>query len=110
MKSHDILVGSRTYSIVALDRESFSQVLSKLDVEDDSVKSFVNYDTQTIVLRGDLKRDHLRELVVHELLHACLEDAGFDQDDVSEKLIRVLSPRLSCLLSNNVLNDLLDES
>lgn len=109
MKSRDILVGSRTYSIVALDRESFSQVLSKLDVEDDSVKSFVDYDTQTIVLRGDLKSDHLRELVVHELLHACLEDAGFEQDDASEKLIRVLSPRLSCLLSNNVLSDTLDD-
>jgi len=110
MKSHDILVGSRTYTVVALGRECFFQTLSKLGVEDDSVKSFVDYDTQTIVLRGDLKSDHLRELVVHELLHACLEDAGFDQDDVSEKLIRVLSPRLSCLLSNNVLNDLLDES
>lgn len=114
MKSHDILVGSRTYSVTVLGRECFFQTLSKLGVEDDSVddsvKSFINYDTQTIVLRGDLKRDHLRELVVHELLHACLEDAGFDQDDVSEKLIRVLSPRLSCLLSNNVLNDLLDES
>lgn len=109
MKSHDILVGNRTYSVVVLDRESFFQALSKLGV-DDGVKSFIDYDVQTIVLRGDLQKDHLRELVVHELLHACLEDAGFDQDDVSERLIKVLSPRLSTLLSNNSLSDLLDDT
>lgn len=111
MKSNAIKVGSRTYTIVSTDDERFDVVLSKKYSGDDfdDIKAFIDYDDQLILIREKLSPEHKRELAIHELLHACLEDVGiFQQDEISEKLISALAPRLNQLFSEN-LHVVLDE-
>lgn len=99
MKSSSILVGNRNYDIISLNDEDFDQILFKKDAYDSQVKSFIDYDDQLICVRDRLKNDHKQELVLHELIHACAEDAGIDQDEKFEAFVRSFSPRLSSLLS-----------
>ena len=97
-----IKVGNRQYQIASLDEKEFKSKLEALEVSPSDIrqaKSFIDYDDQVICVRKSLKADHKQELVLHELLHACLEDAGVEQSDATETFIRVLSPRLSALMS-----------
>lgn len=109
MRSSAINVGNRCYSIASLNDEDFDLILYQKNVVDvAAVKSFVDYDDQLIVVREKLSSDHKQELVLHELIHACLEDAGNSQVDVVEEFVTILAPRLSALLSSgliDVLND-----
>lgn len=104
MKSSSILVGNRSYDVVSLNDEDFDQILFKKDAYDPQVKSFIDYDDQLICVREKLKPDHKQELVLHELLHACADDAGIDQDEKFESFVRSFSPRLSSLLSCGLQN------
>jgi len=104
MKSTNILIGNRKYDILSLNDEDFDYILFKKDAYDPQVKSFIDYDDQLICVRDRLKNDHKQELVLHELLHACAEDAGIDQDENFEKFVRSFSPRLSSLVSNDLKN------
>lgn len=74
-----------------------------------SVKSVVSYDDDVILVRKRLTREHKRELVLHELIHACLEDSGvIDQLPEAESFVKVLAPRLIQLLDQS-LPTLLDD-
>ena len=98
-----ILIGNRQYSVSLLDDHDFVIYLQQCNCDIDAindVKSFIDYDDQVICVREKLKNDHRQELILHELLHACLEDSGIIQNDATESFIRALSPRLSSLLSN----------
>lgn len=100
--SRHIKVGNRTYQILSLTGREFDKKLETLGVGSDDIsqaKSFIDYDDQMICVRSALKADHKQELVLHELLHACLEDAGLEQSDATETFIRALSPRLSSLMT-----------
>lgn len=105
MKSSAIKVGNRIYSIVGLDDELFDIVLAQHRVYDNGIKSFIDYDEQMVIVRNRLQPDHQQELIIHELIHACIEDSGVEQD---EKFVAVLAPRLSSLLSSGLEKVLLD--
>lgn len=107
MKSSAIKIGNRTYSIASIDDESFDLFLSQRGVIDDEIKSLIDYDDQLILVKENLNKDHRKELILHEILHACIEDAGINQDENVENFIKVLSPRLSCLIDDipTVLNE-----
>lgn len=93
--SCNIKIGSRVYSIISVDDDSFETYLCKLDlVENKDIKSFIDYDEQLVLIRQRLKRDHKRELVLHEIIHACLEDSGASQMIDVEHFVSILSPRL----------------
>lgn len=104
MKLLSILVGNRNYNIASLNDEDFDNILFKKDAYDPQVKSFIDYDDQLICVRERLKSDHKQELILHELLHACAEDAGIDQDEKFELFVKSFSPRLSSLLSCGLQN------
>lgn len=106
MKSN-IKIGNRTYSIISADDEYFDLHLLQKGVVDDDIKSFIDYDDQTILVRKKLQKDHKRELILHEILHSCIEDSGTNQDEIVEKFIRILSPRLIGLIED--LPDILNE-
>ena len=99
MQSSAIKIGSRTFAIALLDDRTFDQILSRRTNEPEPVKSFIDYDDQLICVREKLKYDHKRELILHEILHACLDDSGIDDDD-NERLISILAPRLIGLVDN----------
>lgn len=103
-KTKSIKVGSRKYEIIFADDELFFSTLSKKNENDfDDAKSYIDYDDQVIFIRSCLKSDFKRELLIHELLHACIEDSGIaTQDEICEMLIRILSPRLNQLLTENL--------
>jgi hypothetical protein len=94
MKSSAIKVGNRVYSIASVDDATFDLVLSQKGVQDPEIKSFIDYDDQLILVRDRLQSDHKKELLLHELLHSCMEDSGMVQDEFVENFIKVLSPRL----------------
>lgn len=107
MKSATINVGNRLYTILMIDDEDFDFILSKKGIVDDSIKSFIDYDDQLICVRKCLKPDHCQELILHELLHACADDAGICQDELFEIFVRSFAPRLSSLFSSG-LKDVID--
>ena len=94
MKSSAIKVGNRIYSIASVDDSTFDLVLSQKGVQDPEIKSFIDYDDQIILVRDRLQDNHKKELLLHEILHSCLEDSGMVQDEFAENFIKVLSPRL----------------
>lgn len=98
-------MGNRTYSIASIDDEMFDFVLTQKRIDPNDVKSFVDYDEQVIFVRERLQPDHKRELVLHELLHVCLEDAAMTED--CEKFVATLSPRLVSLVDDlpTILNE-----
>jgi len=101
MQSTCIKIGSRKYDIAIVDDETFDISIAERHQQDNEnlIKSFVDYDDQIIMVRGSLHADLKRELVIHEILHACFEDSGvIDQDEKYESLIRILSPRISSLI------------
>lgn len=108
MRSTAIKVGNRTYSIALLNDVEFDSALSCYGLCDEDVKSFIDYDDQIIVVREKLREDHRQELVLHELIHACINDVGLKQDEHVEQFVSVLAPRLSCLLSSNLSDVLLE--
>lgn len=106
-KSATVIVGARSYDIAVLDYEAFTHELASRSVTNEFIKSFIDYDDQLVVVNDSLKSDHKRELIIHELLHACLEDSGAEiNDKISEQLIRALSPRLNQLLSAGLIETL----
>jgi len=98
MQSSAIKIGSRTFAIASLDDETFEQILSRHSSETCSIKSFIDYDDQLICVREKLKSDHKRELILHEILHACIDDSGSNIDD--EQFISILAPRLVQIINN----------
>jgi hypothetical protein len=98
-------VGARVYVVQILDKNEFVKQLlqsgvNETDVHD--VKSFINYDKSEICICDGFSDDHNEELVLHELLHALLDNAQFKQSDVSEEIIKLLAPRLHQFLLDNV--------
>jgi hypothetical protein len=87
-----------------LDDGDFDVVLAQRGVHDASVKSFIDYDEQLIGVRARLCSDHRRELIVHELVHAMVEDAGIVQDDRVEQIVTAMAPRLNSLLDGGLLS------
>lgn len=104
-KSSDIKIGNRTYSMISVERDTFNQLLASKRIYDDDVKSFIDYDEQIIVVRDDLTAEHKKELLLHEIIHACIADSGVDNEHV-EQFVSLLSPRLVCIIDvlNNTLN------
>ena len=103
MLSTAIKIGARTYSIASVEDDIFDLVLSQKGIlEFCDVKSFIDYDEQVIFIRLRLDAKHRRELAIHELLHACLSDNGYEQTNETEKIITSLSPRLNTLFEENM--------
>lgn len=101
MRLSTIKIGNKSYSIGIVDVETFNVYLSQKNIFDNDVKSFIDYDEQIILIKNSYSKEYIHELLIHELLHACFTDSGFEQDEMAEKLISVLSPRIACLLADN---------
>lgn len=98
-------VGAKDYSVLELEENDFIHYLSSCNISDDeisSVKSFIDYDYQKIIIRKNLPEQFKSELLIHELLHAFLDDSGIsDQTETEEKLIKLLSPRINLFIKEN---------
>jgi Zn-dependent peptidase ImmA (M78 family) len=104
MLSTSIKVGNRLYAVASLRDDVFDLILSQRNVHDLDVKSFVDYDDQVIIVRDRLTAAHKQELILHELVHACLYDSGIVNDEHAEQFVSALAPRLSCLFSEGLID------
>lgn len=103
MLSSSIKIGSRLYSVGIIDDESLDVFLSqKYQTEDVEIKSLIDYDDQIILVKNSLGALRKEELVVHEILHACLEDSGYDQSEASENIITCMAPRLASIIRSQL--------
>lgn len=99
MITSTVTVGSRIYVVRSLTDDVFDTLLNERGISDtSSIKSFIDYDDQLIAVRDRLQYDHKRELILHEILHACLEDTGTQEHH--EKLVSLLAPRLVQLVDD----------
>lgn len=103
-----IKIGSRVYSVkVCESHGDFEHMLHERGENDvTSIKSFVSYDESLIVVRPGMSSDVQNERVVHELLHAAIENSGLlNVDEQSqpfiEKIVSALTPRLMSLVKDN---------
>lgn len=71
--------------------------------QDDVLGSIGRTDTDRLQIDVDITypAQTVKETLFHECLHAVLCDTFVLDDETEEKLIRVLSPKLIALLSNN---------
>jgi hypothetical protein len=64
-----------------------------------------NTDTKQILLSDTDNQQVVKETLLHEVLHALLEDAVilnlFTDDDHEERLVRYLSPKLMAVMQDN---------
>lgn len=98
MNYQSIKIGARTYKIMIVVNELFEQLLAERNVSENEfcdIKSFIDYDSQVIAIRSILSKEHQRELLIHELLHAWIDDSGIVQDEHAERFISVLAPRIN---------------
>lgn len=109
MQSSSIRVGARLYTVVLLNDARFDASLNAKWIDSPSTAaSYIDYDAQEIVIRSKMKPDHIRELLLHELMHAMLEDTGANCQVECEKFVSVLAPRMNQLMSDG-LPSLLDD-
>lgn len=99
-------IGARAYDIAIVDDVDFFCELEKRGCNDTDVKSFIDYDDQLIFVRQSLKSDHVRELILHELLHACVEDSGVNahENNAHEVFVSAVAPRLNHLLTKKFIS------
>lgn len=64
----------------------------------------VIYQTQTIQIEKSLKADRKNETIIHELLHAILYEAGYEEqgDDMEELVTRAAKVLAQTLLENYI--------
>jgi hypothetical protein len=107
-----VLVGGLVYR-VKYDEASLKAAKAR-ELED--LNGHCANDQLLITVDGSMAEPNVREILLHEILHACHWAAGapltlMKEDDPEEGLVRVLSPRLMGVLRNNpdVLEYLLGE-
>jgi len=60
----------------------------------------LNRETKVIRITKDLEQQVKKETLLHELLHVTLDDYSIE-DDLEEKIVRLLSPRIMELFKRN---------
>lgn len=82
------------------------QVVDKLTMEKMGADGQWHHNSALIELRDDINPTVQRDTLLHECLHGVLQAYGIKHamgwdDDVEEKVIRLLSPTLLALLRDN---------
>ena len=100
IKIRDVRVGQKDYSIIELQDDNFSEFLSSIGEISNvalNAKAFIVYDQQIICVRAGLHPQTRDESIVHEIMHAMLEESGHSETIDAEKFISILAPQLmSC--------------
>lgn len=98
---NNINVGSKNYSV------SFTQEDPVLAVNE-TADGYINYTHREIVIRTGINEELIKENVIHEILHALLDDSGVENtiqllndEDKCEALVAALSPRIYQFIKDN---------
>lgn len=90
----NVKIGNRNYN-----------VLFETPVQNDElVDGSIDYSKSEIKVSQNISVDYQRETLLHEVLHGVVEDAKlyeFFDDEVLEKLVTTVTPRLIQMLCDN---------
>jgi hypothetical protein len=94
-------IGARTFHVELCDPEHDAVFVDNADV-----RAYTDHSTSKIVIKDDgISTDARDELLVHELLHALVKNAGLDQclkeGFTEEFLVSALAPRIHDFLKRN---------
>ena len=99
-------IGSKDYNIIFTKED-------KILHENQTVDGYINYPQRKIVIRTGIDRELIKENIIHEILHALLDDSGVENtlvllkdEDKIEALISALSPRIYQFVKDN--RDIID--
>jgi Zn-dependent peptidase ImmA (M78 family) len=92
-------IGAKLYSIDEYSKIEFDNILQIFGSNNFDAKSFILYDQQIIGIRSELHENTKKEYLIHELLHAMLDDSGLSEDKEVEQFIKVLAPRINAFIS-----------
>jgi len=104
---HEILVGARTYQMFLLSSKEFNERVKILTGQDLCSKlGLTDHYNQEIYVCNDIHPELMREIIVHEIVHVMLEDAGLaslqnQNIELNEIVTSIISPRLTQVLSQN---------
>jgi Zn-dependent peptidase ImmA (M78 family) len=98
---NNINVGSKDYTV------NFTQE-DKILAENETADGYINYTHREIVIRTGINEELIKENVIHEILHALLDDSGIENtiqllndEDKCEALVSALSPRIYQFIKDN---------
>lgn len=101
-------IGSKKYSVrISFSHADFERELAERGCDDvRTARSFVSYEESLIVVRPGMSHDVQRERIVHEAIHAAVEDSGLIEHDEEntrsiETVVSALAPRLVSLVIDN---------
>lgn len=88
-----VKIGARTYAVEIVDADS---------LRDHQSIGMCNKRLGVIQIADCLPPDNLAEVFFHEVLHALINDSGWNMDsDLEERIVEALSPRLTAFLADN---------
>jgi len=92
----NIKIGGRVYSVIITNHNNILN-------ENPDAQAYVNHQDREIVIRDVGNIEHKKEYMLHEILHALIDDTGveFEQHKTIETIVSVLTPRLMALFKDN---------
>lgn len=90
-----IRIGGREYKI-SFETEKTDNIFA----ENLNAYAYVSYTTSEIKIRKDISVDYKQENLLHELLHALLDNTGLQEENL-DNTINILVPRIHDLLIKN---------
>lgn len=92
MVPNKVMVAGIGYDVIQVD-----------EIDDDpSILGMCLYSKSLIKIRANMSQDKKEQIFVHEMLHACFNEAGFDEQD--EDVINRVGIVLYQVLKNNNLS------
>jgi len=73
----------------------------ELEIDGDRVDGWSSREKQLIKLDADLHPEKWEQALLHEVLHMCLEEEGFEKQSFNETLVDRLATRLYQVLKDN---------
>lgn len=95
MNNYPIKIGGKKYKLSLTNHKT-----DEIFKDNEEANGYIKYDLSEINIRSSNSSDVIKESIIHELLHALLDDSGVE-DLNTEKLVKILTPRLNALLEDN---------
>ena len=103
-------IGAKTFQLNCIESINFDNLLQELGIDISIARDkigFIDQYKKKIYVRSDVSEQLQRETLIHEILHALLEDSGISSlngqklINIEEIIVSILSPRISAFIQEN---------
>lgn len=88
-------IGARNFNVCLADEQE-NEIFS----EEPTANGYIDYYKSDIFLKKQNSDDFIKETLIHEILHALLDNSGVEELNL-DKTINVLTPRIHSFLLDN---------